>query len=111
MITVLYSEQLEPITCIDIPVEVRDEIERTGLGKVPVISYIGKVKKTQYMYIRPVRIVLADTVLPLFTTQQEELALIITPQFLPGQQALVQHQQRTIQQQQQQLGRQRGDQV
>lgn len=107
MIVILYTRDLEPITCVDIPVEVQEDIQRVGLGKVPVLSKRdADPSEAKYIYIKPVRILGVDnSLLVFFTTEQEDLALAVTPQWLPGQLPLVQHWQKIIRKQQQELKR------
>jgi hypothetical protein len=107
VIVVLYTKDLEPITCVDLPVEVQEEIERVGIGKIPVLSKLGAdISTAKMLYIRPLKILgpnLATHVF--FVTQEEELALSVSPQWLPGQLPLVQRWQQTIALQQKQLRR------
>lgn len=110
MITVLYTADLEPITCVDIPVEVQEDIQRTGLGRVPVLpSKDADVNNAKFIFIKPLRILgINNQVQVFFTTGEEELALAVSPQWLPGQLPLVQHMQKIIYKQQRELKRLNG---
>ena len=110
MICVLYSKNLEPITVLKIPVEVQEDIQRKGLGKVPVLPPQGSNSQdTRYMWITPVRILMRGEQQVFFCTEDEELALTIKPEFLPGQLPMVQHMQTIIYQQQRTLKRLQGN--
>lgn len=91
MNVVLYTTSLEPITVIDMPIELKDSIEKYGLGRIRVTSRNPEVKAEElviYLYrLKDKR----GTIFPFFITAHEELALSLVPQQLPGQLAL--HQQ------------------
>ena len=111
MIVVLYTQDLEPITCVDLPVEVQEEIERVGIGKIPVLAKPGlDISTAKMLYIRPIKILgLNFATHVFFVTQEEELALSISPQWLPGQLPLVQRWRQTIAAQEKRIKRLNGD--
>lgn len=105
VITVLYTKNLEPITAINIPIDVQEQIQQKGLGKLPVLpNKDAKESEAKYLYIHPVSVLgFHKQVHVFFTTQEEELALAITPEWLPGQRPMVQHMQKIIYEQQKTL--------
>lgn len=99
---VLYTLDLEPITVVDLPLWLLETIERQGSYKVAVKRPItpdfvervavGTVEGPECVTIRCRRLVWPDgTVHTLYVTSDEELALTLKPEWLPGQRLLVQN--------------------
>lgn len=100
VIRVLYTRELEPITCIKIPIEVQEEIERRGSSRVPVHQNNSPSK---FMRLECVRIVMPHSTEVFIVTPDEELALHLDAEFLPGQLPKTQMWQRVIEKQNQLL--------
>lgn len=98
---VLHTEDLEPITVIDLPLWLLEQIERNGTVRVAVkrpltVDFIekvavGTVEGPDTVTIEAKRLRWADgSVKPIYTTKDEILALTLKPAWLPGQLAQVQ---------------------
>lgn len=97
---VLHTEDFEPITVIDLPMWLLDQVEREGVVKVAVmrpvtVDFIEKVAvgtvdtaNTVTIKARKFRW-LDNSIKTIYTTTDEELALILKPEWLVGQRAQI----------------------
>lgn len=92
METVVYSKDLEPITVLSLPKTLLDHLERHGQCKVPVFgdpskeeSHLQQHPEYLTLYCQKVRW-LDNTLKPIIVAQDDELALSLKPDWLPGQQ-------------------------
>lgn len=108
MNTVLYTKDLEPITVLNMPVWVQEAIEKAGSGRIavrgPQDGETVEELPTLLIEVEKLQTKAGDTA-RFFTTRDEELALSIAPQWLPGQLAMYQYMQKIIQRQKQLLNR------
>jgi hypothetical protein len=99
---VLYTIDLEPITVVDLPLWLLETAEREGTVKVAVKRPItqdfiervavGTVEGHDCVTIKCRRLVWPDgSVQTLYVTSDEELALSLKPEWLPGQRLQVQN--------------------
>jgi hypothetical protein len=106
MNVVLYTTDLEPITILDLPLWLLDQLEKQGAVRIavlrppvwttaetPVAPYPGMETVTVYCERLRWR---DDTVKRILVTPDEELALSLRPEWLPGQRASVQGYQKAI---------------
>jgi hypothetical protein len=107
MNTVLYTQDLEPITVVELPLWLLETAEREGAVKVSVKRPItpdfiekvavGTVEGPECVTIKPMRIRCFDgSVKVLYYTNDDELALTLKPEWLPGQRLQVQNFQAAI---------------
>lgn len=88
MNVILYSNDFEPITVIDLPREQLDLAERQGGIRIAVKSAVDSPIITAYCK----KIIWYDGSLkPILVTRDEVLALTISPAWLPGQIQVVQY--------------------
>lgn len=111
---VLYTKDLEPITILDMPMWLQEAIERQGAGKVAVK---GKSKTENNSALaqeeQPPTITIELEYLcdergmthKFFVTKDEELALGVVPQYLPGQIQMHQHMVKVIEKQRELLNK------
>jgi hypothetical protein len=108
MNTVLYTKDLEPITVLNMPVWVQEAIEKAGSGRIavraPSETDTDEEMPTMLIEVEKLQTKSGETA-KFFVTQDEELALSIAPQWLPGQLAMYQYMQKIIQRQKQLLNR------
>lgn len=110
MNVVLYTKDFEPITVLDLPVWLLDQLERQGAIRVavqqPVRVNIAKDEswsepwmipelKTVTIYCERLRWKDGKTK-PVLITNDEELALTLRPEWLPGQQQAIQSYKKVI---------------
>lgn len=108
MNVVLYSRDLEPITVLELPMWLQELIETQGLGKIAV-----KGKKQAESVEDPPTITVEVQYLTdekgfshkFFVTKDEELALGVVPQHLPGQLQMHQYMMRVIEKQKELLNK------
>lgn len=91
---VLYADDLEPITVLELPAFVRDHLEQHGVVRLPVVESPGlisaPIQSPSYQTFRTVEIWTERFVrkgqehLMLFT-RNDENALLLRAAFLPGQ--------------------------
>lgn len=90
---VLYADDLEPITVLELPAFVRDHLERHGVVRLPVMEPIGYVGAPSLPCNDSMRVVevwaerfvrKGQSHLMLFT-RNDESALLLRAAFLPGQ--------------------------
>lgn len=106
---VLYTEDLEPITILDLPLWLLEQMEKQGAVRVAVLrplqfseGQVGKVPvgtvdmpDTVTIYCEKLR--WRDGKLKsILVTKDEELALMLRPDWLPGQRGAIQGYQRAI---------------
>ena len=107
MVTVvLYTNDFEPITVLDLPQWLLEQLERQGAVRVAVLRPVqferanipvGSVEGPQVVTIYCERLRWKDgTVKPILVTDDEELALTLRPEWLPGQRQRVQSYQQAI---------------
>jgi hypothetical protein len=105
---VLYTPDLEPITVIDLPLSLLKEAENSNGVKLHIkrpfsIEFIEKIannkfEDTEYITIKAKKIISfpEDTSNIVYITNDEELALTLMPEWLPGQRLRIQNYQGTI---------------
>lgn len=106
MNVVLYTNDFEPITVLDLPTWLLEQLERQGAVRVAVLRpvqfenasvAVGSVEGPQVVTIYCERLRWKDgTVKPVLVTDDEELALTLRPEWLPGQRQRVQSYQQAI---------------
>ena len=107
MNVVLYTNDFEPITVLDLPQWLLEQLERQGAVRVAVMRpvqfgagdgvAVGSVEGPQVVTIYCERLRWTDgTVKPILVTDDEELALSLKPEWLPGQRQRVQSYQQAI---------------
>lgn len=106
MNVVLYTKDFEPITVLDLPMWLLDQLERKGSIKIGVLRSIklgnakipvGSVEADEAVTVTCDRIIWIDgSVKVVLTTEHEALALALTPDSLPGQVQLTQAYKETI---------------
>ena len=107
MNVVLYTNDFEPITVLDLPQWLLEQLERQGAVRVAVLRPvqfgdarnvpIGSVEGPQVVTIYCERLRWKDgTVKPVLVTNDEELALTLRPEWLPGQRQRVQSYEKAI---------------
>ncbi len=107
MNVVIYTLDLEPITVVDLPMWMLDHIERSGAVKVAVKRPItadfvervavGTVEGPECVTIQQARLRWPDgSIKSILVTKDEELALTLKPEWLPGQRLQVQNMEAAI---------------
>lgn len=103
MNVVLYTRDFEPITVLDLPLWLLDQLERQGHVRVAVLRPlsphsvkeptsvpVGSVDGMQTVTITCEKLRWRDgSTKTILVTQDEELALVLRPEWLPGQVATV----------------------
>lgn len=90
MNVILYTSDLEPITMVDFPRWLLDQVERTGQIRVATTRPVPGIPP-QTIDIYCVKVLWIDeTYKPILVTPDEELALKAIPHWLPGQLSVVQ---------------------
>ena len=96
MNVILYTEDFEPITVIDLPRWLLDDIERQGRIRVSTAKAVSGVQP-ECIDIYCAKVAWIDgTYKPILVTPDEELALEAVPHWLPGQVATVHAYKRNI---------------
>jgi len=102
MRVVLYSDDFEPITVIDLPLWLLEQLERQGQVRVAVLRPpqvamntgnipVGSVEGPDVVTIYCEKLRWKDgTTKPILVTHDEELALALRPAWIPGQTQAVQ---------------------
>ena len=112
MNTVLYTHDFEPITVINMPMWLLDEIERQGGCRVTVSGYTkenvcGKLTPEESKQVPPDKIITIQlckvrwsdgTLKPILIVDNEELALLLKPEWLAGQRQEINYYKQTIKQ-------------
>lgn len=105
MNVVIYTEDFEPITVIDLPVWLLEQMERAGAVRVAVMSPPSMIPPGQPVNYEtpPVVTIYCEklrwkdgTTKPILITYDEELALTLRPEWLPGQRQAIQSYQQVI---------------
>ena len=107
MNVILYTLDFEPITVVDLPMWMLDHIEKTGGCKVaikrPITTdfvekvAVGTIEGPECVTIRQARLHWPDgSTKSILVTEDEELALTLKPEWLPGQRLQVQNYQAAI---------------
>lgn len=108
MNVVLYTTDFEPITVIDLPLWLLDQLERQGAVRVAVYRPLGQrlLQETDSSVMHQPDIVTIycekfrwrdGRVKPVLITPDETLALLLKPEWLPGQQQAINSYKQTIQ--------------
>lgn len=100
MNVIIYTKDFEPITAIDLPIDILESAERDGSIGLTIRSPISS---TQTLRL-PVLIIIDcigvpwidGSIKPILITQDEEQALRLKPEWLVGQRAVVKAYQRTL---------------
>lgn len=105
MNVVIYTGDFEPITVLDLPVWLLDVLEQVGVARVavaepprvttaegPVTVYHPKVVNIYCERLRWKD----GTTKPILITPDEELALLLRPEWLPGQRQAINHYKETV---------------
>lgn len=102
MNVVLYTQDFEPITVLELPQWLLEQLERQGSVRVAVLRPVqfgsvddrvpvGSVEGPQVVTIYCERLRWKDgTTKPVLVTDDEELALTLRPEWLPGQRQAIQ---------------------
>lgn len=112
MNTVIYTHDFEPITIIDVPVWLLDEIERQGTCRVTVAGLVGntqagKLTPEESQQVPLDKIITLElckvrwrdgTLKPILLADNEELVLILKPEWLAGQRQEINYYKQTIKQ-------------
>jgi len=109
MNVVLYTKDFEPITVLDLPMWLLEQLEKQGAIRVAVmrpVQWVGKesipvgsVEGSQVVTIYCEKLRWMDgTSKPILITHDEELALTLRPEWLPGQRQAVHSYKRAIRQ-------------
>jgi hypothetical protein len=105
MNVVLYTQDFEPITVLDLPTWLLEQLERQGQVRVAVLRplqvgtqvAVGSVEGPEVVTIYCERLQWKDgTIKPILITHDEELALTLRPEWLPGQRQRVQSYEKAI---------------
>jgi len=94
MNTIIYSNDFEPITVVDLPIDILESAERNG-----GIMLVLKKSDTENSLVRVEckKIVWEDGSLkPVLITKDEELTMLLKPSWLVGQNTVVKAYQRTL---------------
>jgi hypothetical protein len=97
--TVIYSQELEPITVLNVPVEMMDHIEASGWGRA-LVKPKNEDDPPEYLVLQQ-RVLQSPSGLEFkfLYTHQEVLALGLAPEQLPGQKQLYQYMRSTLEKQ------------
>lgn len=108
MNVVLYTQDFEPITVLDLPQWLLEQLEQQGAVRVAVMRPVqfgeltgsvpvGSVEGPQVVTIYCERLRWKDgRIKPVLVTDDEELALTLRPEWLPGQRQRVQSYEKAI---------------
>jgi hypothetical protein len=108
MNVVLYTQDFEAITVLDLPVWLLERLEQQGSVRVAVLRpvqfmppdkniQVGMVEGPETVTIYCEKLRWKDgSIKPILITYDEELALTLRPHWLPGQQASVQSYRKAI---------------
>jgi hypothetical protein len=96
MNVVLYTKDFEPITVIDLPVWLLEQMEQQGSVRVAVQQPLRIGPATEDFEMPPIVTIYCEKirwrdgrVVPILITPDDELALTLRPEWLPGQQQAV----------------------
>ena len=104
---ILYTQDFEPITVIDLPIWLLETAERVGAVQVAVKRpltkdfvekvAVGTIEGPETVTIRAMKLNWYDgTTKTVYYTKDEVLSLILKPEWLPGQRVQVQNFQQAI---------------
>lgn len=94
MRVVLYTKDLEPITIIEMPLWLLEQVERVGMVKVAVREPLQKLLALEPQDLKPPETLdiyceklrwRDGTLKPILVVDNDELALALNPEWLPGQ--------------------------
>jgi len=95
MNTIIYSKDFEPITAIDLPLEVLESAEQKGGLMLSLKN--GEESTKGLIHINCYKVPWIDGSLKaILVAHEEELALLLKPDWLVGQRAVVAAYQRTV---------------
>jgi hypothetical protein len=98
MNVVIYTQDFEPITVIDLPVWLLEQMEQQGSVRVAVLQPVRTTTGNDHadFQMPPIVTIYCEklrwkdgTTKPILITYDEELALTLRPEWLPGQQGAV----------------------
>jgi len=98
MNVVLYTADFEPITVLDLPVWLLEQMERLGSARIAVLEPPSLASENEPLdFIQPKTVTIYCERIrwkdgkskPILITHDDELALALTPEWLPGQRAAV----------------------
>jgi hypothetical protein len=106
MRVVLYTRDFEPITVLEIPMWLLDQLEKQGTIKIAVAPTLKSLAETFSQEMPPMPEVIDiycrklrwedGTLKTILITNNDELALALRPEWLPGQQQAINWYHRTI---------------
>ena len=108
MNVVLYTNDFEPITVLDLPVWLLEQMEKVGYVRVavqePLTDVLAKSPEELSQFLQPKVVTLRceklrwrdGSLKPILITPDEELALMLRPEWLPGQRQAVNSYKSTI---------------
>lgn len=106
MRVVLYTKDFEPITVLDIPLWLLDQLEKQGAIKIAIAPTLQSVAEALQQDIPPLPETIDiycrklrwedGTLKTILVTGDDVLALALRPEWLPGQQQAINWYQRTI---------------
>jgi hypothetical protein len=96
MRTVIYDLDLEPITAIEVPLDVLEQLESQGAVRIPVRGTAAMPNTEILLVCKKIRWI-DDRVKTLVITDSVELALALKPCWLPGQLSMVNDYKKRIQ--------------
>ncbi len=88
MNVILYTPELEPINVIWLPIAVQRAAKQHGFGTITVRNPTGEILGKILIKVL-IRADVYNNPVTFFYTEQEELALLLPPAFLPGQTAIM----------------------
>jgi ABC-type thiamine transport system ATPase subunit len=94
MNVILYTTDFEPITVIDLPVDILEKVERHGILNL-IVSVGGDTQRVVQVIAHKINWIDGSKKVVL-TTEQEALALSLQPEWLTGQVAVVKAYRRTV---------------
>jgi hypothetical protein len=96
MNVVLYTKDFEPITVIDLPLWLLEQMERQGSVRVAVQQPVRLSPAPEDFQMPPIVTIYCEKmrwrdgrVVPILITHDDELALSLRPEWLPGQQQAI----------------------
>ena len=89
MNVVIYTKDFEPITVRDLPLSLLDDMERKGGVKLAIPSLNDNGSMTTCTLLLKNLRWMDGTTKPIIITLDEEIALVLRPNWLPGQRSSV----------------------
>ena len=105
MNVVLYTKDFEPITVLDLPLWLLEQMEKQGAIRIAVLKPPSVMPPTEPIGMELPQMVTIyceklrwkdGTTKPILITHDEELALILKPEWLPGQRQVIVGYQKTL---------------